>query len=85
MEESVLNDFFSTLHTFLDENDLKLNEAEKLLFLDHLSQFIDHLKKYFPADVQQHNWMKDPFNADPPLTSQLQNKNNLLISHQTPH
>lgn len=66
MEDKNLIDCFPTLHAFLSENDLTLNEAEKFMFLDHLSQLIVHFEKYFPEDIQQHDWIKDPFTSDPP-------------------
>jgi hypothetical protein len=66
IEEDTFNDCFPTLHTFLRENDMNLNEIVKNEFIDHLSNLKVHFEHYFPQNTQQQNWIKDPFNADLP-------------------
>lgn len=59
---------FPALHTVLEDNDLQLSEELKSVFVDHLTELNVHFQKYFAEEVDQHNWIKDPFSTGLPST-----------------
>lgn len=65
MEEGAFNDCcFSMLHTCLSDDDMRLDDIAKKVFIDHLSNIKIHFEHYFRENTQQQNWITDSFSAD---------------------
>ncbi|XP_025415092.1 protein FAM200A-like [Sipha flava] len=58
---------FSFLKSFLEDNDLELPMSSLNIISDHLMTLKNHFEKYFPEDIIQYNWIKDPFSENPLL------------------
>jgi len=56
---------FSFLKSFLEDNDLELPMSSLNIISDHLMTLKNHFEKYFPEDIVQYNWIKDPFSENP--------------------
>ncbi|KAL4132622.1 hypothetical protein QTP88_009744 [Uroleucon formosanum] len=56
---------FSFLKSFLEDNDLELPMNSLKKISDHLMTLKNHFEKYFPDDIVQYNWIKDPFSEKP--------------------
>lgn len=48
---------------FLYENILNMREPDKILFVEHIKTYL-LFQNYFFEEVQQHNWIKNPFITD---------------------
>ena len=51
LEDKDVSYCFPTLHAFLVDNDLKLSEELKAVFVDHLRQLIAYFDKYFSEEA----------------------------------
>jgi len=60
------NHLLFTFKYFLRENDLQLPMSLKTLFLEHLTYLETHYMKYFPEEMKQYYWIKDPSTKKPP-------------------
>ncbi|KAL4107763.1 hypothetical protein QTP88_018055 [Uroleucon formosanum] len=65
-EENGKTTCFPLLKYFLGENDLELPMSLKTIFLEHLTNLETHFMKYFPEEMKQYYWIKDPFTEKPP-------------------
>jgi len=52
---------FPLLKYFFEDNDLELATSLKTIFLKHLTNLETHFMKYFPEEMKQYYWIKDPF------------------------
>lgn len=52
---------FPTLHAFLDANNIVMDEHVKGLIIEHLNQFAEQLRRYFPPMDTSKLWMCNPF------------------------
>jgi len=50
----------SFLKNFLEDNELELPMNSLKIISDHLVTVKNHFEKYFPEDIVQYNWIKDP-------------------------
>ncbi|XP_060872696.1 zinc finger BED domain-containing protein 5-like [Metopolophium dirhodum] len=64
-EENGKTTCFSFLKSFLEDNDLELPMSSLNIISDHLMTLKNHFEKYFPEDIVQYNWIKDPFSENP--------------------
>lgn len=64
-EENGKAECFSFLKSFLEDNDLELPMSSLNIISDHLMTLKNHFEKYFPEDIVQYNWIKDPFSENP--------------------
>ena len=51
---------FQLLNIFLEDNDLELPMSTIKIISDHLITLKSHFVKYFPNEIQQYNWIKQP-------------------------
>ncbi|XP_008189601.1 zinc finger BED domain-containing protein 5-like, partial [Acyrthosiphon pisum] len=65
-EENGKTTCFPILKYFLGENDLELPLSLKTIFLEHLTNLETHFMKYFPEEMKQYYWIKDPLTEKPP-------------------
>lgn len=64
-EENGKTTCFSLLKSFHEDNDLELPMNSLKIISDYLMTLKNHFEKYFPDDIVQYNWIKDPFSEKP--------------------
>ncbi|XP_025404731.1 zinc finger BED domain-containing protein 5-like [Sipha flava] len=64
-EENGKTTCFSLLKSFLEDYDLELPMNSLKIISDHLMTLKNHFEKYFPENIVQYNWIKDPFSEKP--------------------
>jgi len=60
-EENDKTTCFPLLKSFLQNNDLE----SLTIISDQLITLKNHFVKYFPEEIKQYNWIKDPFTEKP--------------------
>lgn len=66
LEENQVNtDCFPALHGILQENCMELLEPSiKIIFTQHLSSLSKHFDNYFPENLEQYDWVRNPFQSN---------------------
>ncbi|XP_023211413.1 zinc finger BED domain-containing protein 5-like, partial [Centruroides sculpturatus] len=65
-EEHEITDCFPVLNGFLQEKSIQnLEPSLQLIFIQHLSTLSIHFDTYFPKNVNQYDWIRDPFQSIP--------------------
>lgn len=59
--ESNQTECFDTIHDFLIENELRLNESVEAKIHEHLRGLGTKFMDYFPAMIDDNNWIRNPF------------------------
>ncbi|CAK1595799.1 unnamed protein product [Parnassius mnemosyne] len=69
LEDHVHTDCFPALQCILQENSIKsLDPSLKLIFTQHLSSLSEHFENYFPENLEQYDWVRNPFQSTSPST-----------------
>ncbi|CAK1588691.1 unnamed protein product [Parnassius mnemosyne] len=70
LEENYVHiDCFPALQCILQENSIEsLDPSLKLIFTQHLSSLSELFENYFPENLEQYDWVRNPFQSTSPST-----------------
>lgn len=57
-------DAFPNLKEFLDSNEDKISEEDRMLITHHLLNLEQNFREYFPVSERKDNWIRDPFEVN---------------------
>lgn len=78
LEDQVI-DCFPALESILQEKSIKiLDPSLKTIFTQHLLSLSEHFRKYFPDDLQQYDWVRNPFQSLTPSTLSTEEEEQLI-------
>ncbi|CAK1599788.1 unnamed protein product [Parnassius mnemosyne] len=78
-EDHVHTDCFPALQCILQENSIEsLDASLKLIFTQHLSSLSEHFENYFPENLEQYDWVRNPFQSTSPSTLSTKEEEQLI-------
>lgn len=72
-------DCFPSLQSILQEKSIEiLDPSLKIMFTQHLLSLIEHFGKYFPENLNQYDWVRNPFQSPTPSTLSTEEEEQLI-------
>lgn len=78
-DDQINTDCFPGLQGILQENSIEiLDPSLKIIFTQHLSSLREHFEKYFPENLEQYDWVRNPFQSTLPSTLSTEEEEQLI-------
>lgn len=78
LEDQVI-DCFPALQGILQEKSIEiLDPSLKIMFTQHLLSLSEHFENYFPDNLEQYDWVRNPFQSPTPSTLSTEEEEQLI-------